>query len=368
MNVETKPNQDTAKPARLGIADCDVHPTPASLEKEVFPFLEKRWRDYIGAYGMVQRMGFAGGTQYPKGQPNAARRDAFPPTGGPPASDLGFFREQHLDAHNVDMAVMIPLRVGQALQNMDLAVAVCAAMNDWQEAFWTSQEPRVKGSIVMAYENAEACVSQIEKHAHKDDFVQVSMLSRTPDPMGHRKYWPIYEAAAAHGLPVGVHAFGNAGNPCTGSGWPSYYIEDMMAHSQSCAGLITSMVYEGVFERIPDLKLIIVEGGIAWLPSLAWRLDRVWEKNRLELSHVKHPPSEYIRERIWLTSQPIEEPDRRQQLVECIDWIGWDRVLYASDYPHWDFDDPQRALPVQLSEAQRNGFFRDNAFRAYGLA
>ncbi len=367
MNVETRPDPAKAQRAKLGIADCDVHPNPTSLEEEVFPFLEKKWRDYIETYGMAQRIGFAGGTQYPKGQPRASRRDSYPPEGGPPASNLPFFREQHLDPHNVDSAVMIPLRIGQALQNMDLAVAVCAAINEWQQEFWTRKEPRIKGSIVMAYENASDCVEQIEKHAHKDDFVQISMLSRTPDPMGNRKYWPIYEAAAANGMPVGVHAFGYGGNPPTGGGYPSYYIEDMMAHAQSCQSLIVSMVYEGVFDRIPDLKLIIVEGGIAWLPSLAWRLDKIWEKNRMELSHVKRPPSEIIREHVWLTSQPIEEPDKRQQLVETIDWIGWDRVLYASDYPHWDFDDPQRALPVQLTEDQRNGFFRDNAFKAYGL-
>ena len=263
---------------------------------------------------------------------------------------------------------MIPLRVGQALQNMDLAAAICAAINDWQVAFWTSQEPRLKGSIVMAYENAEACVAEIDRHAGGRDFVQVSMLSRTPEPMGHRKYWPIYRAAAEAGLPVAAHAFGYGGNPVTGSGWPSYYIEDMMAHAQSCQSLITSMVFEGAFEEIPALKLVIVEGGISWLPALAWRLDRIWNRNRGELTRVKRPPSDYIREHIWLTSQPIEEPDNRRHLIEAIDWIGWDRVLYASDYPHWDFDDPGRVLPAFVGEDQRSAFFRDNAYAVYGRA
>jgi len=368
MNVQTKPEVKRADEAKVGIADCDTHPTPKSLEAEIYPFLTQHWRDYIDTYGMVQRIGFASGTQYPKGQPRASRRDSFPPDGGPPASNLAFMQEQHLDPHNVDMAVSIPLRIGQALNQAELAVAVCSAINDWQEHFWTSKDKRMKASIVMAYENADACIEQIEKHAPKDDFVQVSMLSRTPEPMGHRKYWPIYEAAAANDMPVAVHAFGYGGNPVTGSGWPSYYIEDMMAHSMSCAGLITSMVYEGVFERIPKLKLVIVEGGISWLPSLAWRLDRIWEKNRLELSHVTRPPSELMRDHIWLTSQPIEEPDTRRHLLETIEWIGWEKVLYASDYPHWDFDDPKHVLPANVSKEQRQGFFRDNAMKLYGLA
>lgn len=370
MNIETNPQaQDTGgAKVRTGIADCDIHPSPRDFEKEVYPFLETRWQRYIESYGMVQRVGFMGGTQYPKGQPRASRRDSFPPGGGGPGSDLAFMRQQHLDPHNVELGVMIPLRVGQQILNIDLAIAICSAMNDWQIAEWTSQEPRLKGSILTAYQDAGAAVREIERHAGKDDFVQVSMLSRTPEPMGNRMYWPIYEAAAAAGLPVGVHAFGYGGTPVTGGGWPSYYMEDMMAHSQSCQALITSMVFEGVFERIPGFRLVIVEAGIAWLPALAWRLDAIWRKNRGELTAVKRPPSDYIRECIWLTSQPIEEPDTRQHLVDAIDWIGWDRVLYASDYPHWDFDDPQQVLPVKLTRAQRDNFFRDNAFRAYGLS
>lgn len=367
MNIETQTRPEAANRVRTGIADCDIHPSPRNFEAEVYPFLERRWQELIASYGMVQRIGFQGGTQYPKGQPRASRRDSFPPGGGGPGSDLDFMRRQHLDPHDVELGVLIPLRVGQAIQNMDLAVAICAAMNDWQIAEWTSKEPRLKGSILTAYQDAAASAREIERHAGTSDFVQVAMLSRTPEPMGNRQYWPIYEAAAAAGLPVGVHAFGYGGTPVTGSGWPSYYIEDMMAHSQSCQSLITSMVFEGVFERIPGFRLVIVEGGIAWLPALAWRLDAIWSKNRLELAQCKRPPSEYIRESIWLTSQPIEEPDDRKQLLDVIEWIGWDRVLYASDYPHWDFDDPDLVLPVSLTRQQKDGFFRDNAFRLYGL-
>ena len=108
--------------------------------------------------------------------------------------------------------------------------------------------------------------------------------------------------------------------------------------------------------------------GAGELTNLAWRMDRIWEKNRLELADVKRPPSEYIREHIWLTSQPIEEPDRREHLVETMEWIGWDRILYASDYPHWDYDDPDRCLPPQLSRGQRDALMRDNAFALYGVA
>ena len=63
------------------------------------------------------------------------------------------------------------------------------------------------------------------------------------------------------------------------------------------------------------------------------------------MPHLKRKPSEYIREHVWWTTQPMEEPERREHLFEMIEWIGWDKLMFATDYPHWDFDDPSRVLP-----------------------
>jgi hypothetical protein len=134
----------------------------------------------------------------------------------------------------------------------------------------------------------------------------VLLLSRNVEPLGQRRYWPIYQAAEEAGLPVGVHAFGFRGNPITPSGWPSYYIEEMVGHSQCQQSALASLVLEGVFERFPKLKMVMIEAGFGWAPSLAWRLDKAWRRLRSEVPHVKRPPSEYIREQVWWTTQPME--------------------------------------------------------------
>jgi len=59
------------------------------------------------------------------------------------------------------------------------------------------------------------------------------------------------------------------------------------------------------------------------VPSLSWRLDKHWNRMRDEVPHVKRPPSEYIKEHIWFSTQPMEEPPDRQDLKTLIDWIGW---------------------------------------------
>ncbi len=96
-------------------------------------------------------------------------------------------------------------------------------------------------------------------------------------------------------------------------------------------------------------------------------MDRQWAKLRNEMPHLKRPPSEYLRSNVWFTTQPIEEPEPREHLAETIEWLGWDRVLFATDYPHWDFDDPAHALPIRMTEQQRRMVFRDNARAVYGV-
>ncbi|MFC7397475.1 amidohydrolase family protein [Chelatococcus sp. GCM10030263] len=98
-----------------------------------------------------------------------------------------------------------------------------------------------------------------------------------------------------------------------------------------------------------------------------WRLDKHWIRLKSETPHLKRLPSDYIRQQVWVSTQPIEEPDRREQLLETIDWMGWDRVCFASDYPHWDFDDPMHVMPLnKLSDEQRRLFLTDNAHRVFG--
>jgi predicted TIM-barrel fold metal-dependent hydrolase len=83
--------------------------------------------------------------------------------------------------------------------------------------------------------------------------------------------------------------------------------------------------------------------------------------------HLKRLPSEYIRSNIWVTTQPIEEPERPEDLLATLEWIGWDRVMFSTDYPHWDQDDPRYAFKVPLSEEGRRKIFRENALAFYGL-
>jgi predicted TIM-barrel fold metal-dependent hydrolase len=89
---------------------------------------------------------------------------------------------------------------------------------------------------------------------------------------------------------------------------------------------------------------------------------------REDLPELERPPSEYIRDHVWITTQPIEEPDDPEQLIQAIRHaqLG-DRLLFATDYPHWDFDSPAQALPRAMPTDLRRAIRADNAAQLYGL-
>ncbi len=365
MNVEVR-QPLRSQQARLGIVDCDIHPKN-SLE-DMRPFLSNRWWDHLQTYGLRPRHGFVKGFPFPKMTPIAARRDAWPPGGGQPGSDLDFMREQHLDHYGIAHGVMNPLSPsGQGEHNAELSAALAFAINEAQLERWHGRDNRLKASVVVPYEDAEASRTEIRRRAGNRGFAQVMMLSRTSEALGRKRYWPIYEAAIEAGLPVGIHAFGYSGWAMTNGGWPSFYIEEVTEHATSAQALVTSMIMEGLFERYRDLKIVLIECGFGWLPALGWRLDKHWKRMRDEVPHVRRAPSEYIREHFYVTTQPMEETDDPTHVLDAMRWIGFDRILFASDYPHWDFDDPVMAIPPSLTDEQRRMIFAGNAMQLFGF-
>ena len=361
--VATLPEQGVrSRRTRPPLIDCDFHNELDSI-KDLYPYLSKRWIDHIETFGLQRPTG----GYFPRFMDH--REDARPPSGRRSGSEVAFSRSDFLDPYNVAHAMLIPLTSAPGVTNLDLGAALASAVNDWQVADWLDPEPRLRASLAVAPEDPIAAAKEVERCGKDKRFVQVFMPGRTHEPLGRRKYWPIYEAAAKHGLHIMSHAFGSYGYPITGAGQASYYVEEHVGPAQAAQANVISLVTEGVFEQFPTLKFVSVENGFGWIPSLMWRMDATYKMYKDEVPHLKRLPSEYIREHVYLTTQPVEEPHKPQQFVQMLEHFGdmTSNILFASDYPHWDSDDPDFALPTILSDEILQAIQFDNAKKLYNL-
>jgi predicted TIM-barrel fold metal-dependent hydrolase len=127
------------------------------------------------------------------------------------------------------------------------------------------------------------------------------------------------------------------------------------------------MVPTGVVVRFPELRIAVTEAGISWMPFVCNRLDKEYLERRREVPFLTERPSHYVK-RIYVATQPIEEPERLRDLVTLMDlYDGEDTTVFASDWPHHDFDHPMKLDQVPLGEIARAKVFGENALRLFGI-
>ncbi|MBI3966815.1 MAG: amidohydrolase [Chloroflexi bacterium] len=148
----------------------------------------------------------------------------------------------------------------------------------------------------------------------------------------------------------------------------SYFIEHHSLYPLLYTTHFNSLICEGVFERFPTLRVVFVEGGFSWLLPALWSLDNHWDALRSDLHQVKRRPSEYVREHIRFSSQPIEEPSDPRHLDRVLEWLDAEHILmFATDYPHWDGDYDPRQLFRTLPKSTRRRILAANALELYNL-
>jgi predicted TIM-barrel fold metal-dependent hydrolase len=334
------------------IIDADVH-NAFRDHAHVKRYLPAKWHTEHDQG--VHNSGWPGATQTAP-RPSTFRNDSFPAAGAA-GSDLDLMREQLLDRYKIRKAVLHPiLDVMFHAQAGELGLAQAAATNDWMIAEWLERDERLYGAISVPIEDGLRAAREIARAAQHPRFVNVTLTVTTREPLGDAKYWPIYEAAVKHGLPVVIHVggFGAYGSTFSAAGEPTYYIERHSNWSLVYPQQLVSLIGSGVFAALPELQVVLEEGGIGWLAPLMWRMDRTWSGLGDQLPRLDRRPSAVVREHIWLTTQPLDEPERHADLAKLLDRLDMDeRILFSSDYPHHDFDAPSRVLSAREIGAER---------------
>ncbi|GIX46213.1 MAG: hypothetical protein KatS3mg131_0424 [Candidatus Tectimicrobiota bacterium] len=187
--------------------------------------------------------------------------------------------------------------------------------------------------------------------------------------LGQRCYWPLYEEAERLGCPLAVHASGSHLGGAGVERFPRFIQAHTVSHPFGIMRQLTSIVFEGVPERFPNLRLAFLEAGVTWVPFWMDRMDEEYEKRgAAEAPALSRKPSEVIRGGTVYFSLEAGET----LLGPTLAVVGEDQVVYASDYPHWDCEYPASIAQLQrrpdVTEAQKAKLLADNACRLYGLA
>jgi uncharacterized protein len=357
---------------RAGTVDTDIHHGPLDRLEALRPYLSRAYQERLADYG------FGGGGQLYQmdGGFRGWRADLASLAGGiPPRSvgavtwDVEVTRRQLLDECAIEIGILTGgpfYAVQTVLPDVDYATALCRAFNDWTVATWLEADKRFRYTIAVSTQDPPAAAAEIDRLAGERQVCAVMLPAAGIKPFGHRSFGPIHEACARHGLPLAMHFVGQRYAP-TSAGFPSYYIESRFARPASYQVQLTSFIFEGVFERYPGLKLAMLESGFNWVPAYLWRLDAQWERLRHQTPWVRKRPSDYIFDQVRFSSQPIEDPGTKQGLAPILEWMRAERTLmYSSDYPHFDWDNPREAF-TEVSPQLRSRIFSGNARETFRL-
>jgi predicted TIM-barrel fold metal-dependent hydrolase len=335
-------------PKDYAIIDTDIHAVLSA--RRVQELLPEPWRTRWAS-------GSRGPGHLGYWNPNGVMRsDTALPDGSRIESSPENLGRHFFDVYDLEYGVLNAGNLHMGLSpDPDFAAAVMSADNDVVALDWLPADPRLRASLVVSPGDPELAAREIHRLGDHPGFVQVLMPSGARFPYGQRYYHPIYAAAVEHGLPVAIHpgseGVGVSGVP-TAAGYPTNYFEWHTGLVGSYMAHLISLVTEGVFQKFPALKFVLIEGGVSWLPPLLWRFDKNWKALRQSTPWLDRPPSEIITEHVLLTTQPLEEPEQPQHFSQILEMFDAGRMLmFSTDFPHWDGDSPDfaaRTIPPSL--------------------
>jgi uncharacterized protein len=335
------------------VVDADVHVGPQSVDP-LLEFMEPYWADYVANAELFLSPTMNG--LYPPASFQDGR--TVPSTLEDLRSGLGDDRVAVLNC-------IVPFDTSH---NPYYEAALCSGVNDWVRTQFLERDDRLRGSLVLPTLDPDAAVQEIERLGSHPGFVQVLLPIRTEAPYGNKRWHRVHDAAAKHGLVLGLHAWGRVANAPTASGFTQSYLEDYVSNSQIVVQAhVTSLVSEGAFERTPDLKVAILECGFAWLPFLLWRFDKDWKGVWREVPWVKERPSNYVLRSFRFSTAPAQLPADPAVVARLPDLMPVTELLmYASDHPHRHGAGIEALLDA-LDEAGREAILSGNAATLYGL-
>jgi uncharacterized protein len=276
------------------------------------------------------------------GASTGAAGAATPSGSAIPGSDYATFNRDILGQESVER-VVVGYDIGltaTSFVHRYFARDVVRAANDWTVKEWLARDGRLYGMILVSTALPQEAAAEIRRLGANERMVAVALgcngLSR---PFGEAAYHPVFEAAAELALPiviqVGSDNAADLPTPPVASGLPTTYAEFRAHAPQTLWAHASSLITEGVFNRFPKLKVLLVGGGAAWVAPWLWKMDYWYKMTQAAYPWVDRLPSEYLVDHIRLSTHMLEKPPEAKRLAQALGVIDDidHSLLYTSGYP-----------------------------------
>lgn len=266
--------------------------------------------------------------------------------------------------------------------NPPMKTAVCRAYNDYVIENVVTAHENIVAQAMMPQWDAEATLEELERIGDEDDIVGAYGWFGPYEPLGAPQYDPVFEKLVELDMPLSLHGSGGywsrydpigeglrTWTEILGLGWPM--------HAMMFVG---NMIMTGVFDRHPDLRVLIQEGGVNWIPFVAYRLDEFYQDHpedvqltermfEAERTYLDRLPSEYLFENFYFATQPVTGPPNKKHHAELLEMCHADETLvFSSDWPHHTFDVPNWLFSnPHIDESMRARVFRETASELFGI-
>src|SRR2546426_3247833 len=276
----------------------------------------------------VQVAGFFGSGKSAEELPEHVKKgfDVAPKSVWDPAERL---KEQDRDGVSAEALYTSMGMLLFGLDDTELRASAFRAFNDWAAEYVSYNPQRLIGLGALTLEDIPAGVQELKRIAQAG-LRGALIWGAPPDehPYSSREYDPFWAAASDLNMPLSLHILTSR----RGHGIDfSKILHSYMSLPHEIQITLAEMVYGGVFERFPRLKVVSAENDVSWLPHFMYRLDHGYDRLRhFENVKLSLVPSEYIKRQVWATFQ------FENVWIDTRKRFDMSKIMWSSDYPHTD--------------------------------
>jgi predicted TIM-barrel fold metal-dependent hydrolase len=277
-----------------------------------------------------------------------------------------------MDMDGIDAAFLYPsigLFVG-GIQDPGLAGATCRAYNRWLADYCKPYPDRLFGVAMLPMQDVDQAIKEMT-FARKELGFHAGFLR--PNPYNNRLihdpvYEPFWDAAEELDFAIGFHEGASPGMPQVGvDRFQGRGAQHIISHTMEMMLAALSMIWGGVCERHPKLRVGFLESGGGWIAPWLDRMDRHFDDQGFNDSGLKTRPSEIFKKQCWISFEPVEGC-----LHALADYVGPNKIMWATDYPHPDGFFPGAPKMVEkqlegLSAETKRQVMAGGAMGFYGL-